>query len=765
MSSLLDLYAKVSIDTSNYDEGLEKVEKKASNFGNSFKGVGSAISNIGKAMLPATGAIVGVGVASSKMALDFKDSMANINTLLDDDSHLEGYGTAIKDMSKETGINVSTMADGMYQAISSLGDSGKETESIFQTMGIAAKAGGAEVSDSVSLISAGMKGYNQVNGQTAKKISDLAFQTAKLGVTTFPEMAKSMQPLFPLSSSLNISYEELFGTMATLTGVTGNTAEVSTQFKAVLSNLMSPTTAMSKLIKKYGYSNSQAMLESEGLAGVLKIVQDETGGQADKMAELFSSTEAVTAMTALTGAQFDNFNMKLEEMGKATGATQTAYDKLKTSGDSIRNSLNRIMVSGIELGSTILDMVAPAIEMFAGAIESVTNWFNNLDDSQKKQIVTIGAVVAAVGPVLMVIGSVVSAIGSVIGIVTTMSGVISAGGTVIGALSAAFGAANIAAIGIIGGIAAVIAIGVALYTHWDQVKAVCISAWNAIKTTVVNAGNAIKTGITTAWNGIKTITTTVFNAIKTSVTTIWNNIKTTVTNVVNNVKTAITNAWNNVKTITTSAFNSVKSTATNIWNGIKTTISNVVNNVKSSVTNGFNTVKSSVTNSFNSIKSSISNAMSSAYSTVKDKISSMKTAARNIFSGIVPKLHISLPHISVSGGSPPFGIGGAGSLPHFSVTWNRKAMNTPYLLDGAQIFGFADNSFLGGGEAGKEVIYGHESLMNDIRNATGGDNKSADKILEYLVGGGLANDLAEAMVGMKVDIDGRDFGRVVREFA
>nr|WP_233456969.1 hypothetical protein [Blautia producta] len=38
--------------------------------------------------------------------------------------------------------------------------------------------------------------------------------------------------------------------MATLTGVTGNTAEVSTQLKAVFSNLMAPTTAMQGVIEK-----------------------------------------------------------------------------------------------------------------------------------------------------------------------------------------------------------------------------------------------------------------------------------------------------------------------------------------------------------------------------------------------------------------------------------------------------------------------------------------------------------------------------------
>ena len=58
----------------------------------------------------------------------------------------------------------------------------------------------------------------------------------------------------------------------------------------------------------------------------------------------------------------------------------------------------------------------------------------------------------------------------------------------------------------------------------------------------------------------------------------------------------------------------------------------------------------------------------------------------NIFS------NLRLPHISVSGGSPPFGIGGKGSLPHFSVQWYAK---------GAV---FDNPSIVGIGEAGREAV-------------------------------------------------------------
>ncbi len=223
-----------------------------------------------------------------------------------------------------------------------------------------------------------------------------------------------MQPLFPLANSLNLTYEDLFGSMATLTGVTGNTAEVSTQLKAVFSNLMTPTTQMQQLIEKYGYSSGQAMLQSEGFAGMLKIVQKETGGQTDEMAGLFSSVEAVTAMTALTGSQFDTFNDKLGQMGDAAGATGAAYDKLNTNGDSLRKTWNTLKNTAVEFGTTMMSMLAPTINALSKAVSGLSSWFNNLGDVQRKFVVTLAGITAAAGPALIVFGKISSGIGKVI---------------------------------------------------------------------------------------------------------------------------------------------------------------------------------------------------------------------------------------------------------------------------------------------------------------------------------------------------------------
>ncbi len=82
--------------------------------------------------------------------------------------------------------------------------------------------------------------------------------------------------------------------------------------------------------------------------------------------------------------------------------------------------------------------------------------------------------------------------------------------------------------------------------------------------------------------------------------------------------------------------------------------------------------------------------------------------------------HIPLPHFSISGSINPLDWFDGG-LPSIGIEWYAKAMPKGMILDGPTIFGMQSGRLLGGGESGKEVVVGTQSLMsmiNDgIRNA------------------------------------------------
>lgn len=151
-------------------------------------------------------------------------------------------------------------------------------------------------------------------------------------------------------------------------------------------------------------------------------------------------------------------------------------------------------------------------------------------------------------------------------------------------------------------------------------------------------------------------------------------------------------------------WDTIKAKASEVWGNVRDAVSVVVNQVK----NNFNTLKTNVTNVWNGIKNAITKPIETAKNVVSKAIQKIKgffpLKIGKIFSGM------KLPHFSVKG-SAPFGIGGKGTKPSISVKWYKKAMQEPYMFSNATLFG--------AGESGDEMLYGRNSLLNDIATASG----------------------------------------------
>ena len=292
--------------------------------------------------------------------------MSNVQTLLtgtQDEiaAKVSKYGDIVKEVSRATGLETSNLTDGLYQVVSAFGDV-DDAAKIMEIAAKSAKAGNAETSDAVNLLSAVTKGYGDISAEANQKAADLAFTTVRLGQTSFPELASSMGKVIPLCATMKVSEEELFGAMATLTGVTGGTAEVSTQLKATIQGFMQPTTAMTSALKKMGYENGQVAIESLGLQGALDALKESVNGDELAFAGMFSSVEAKTAVLALAGAQSEDFTNKTKEMYSATGAAESAFD---TQTANLKGTLGKLKQAAstavIELGEKFL----PVVQMLA----------------------------------------------------------------------------------------------------------------------------------------------------------------------------------------------------------------------------------------------------------------------------------------------------------------------------------------------------------------------------------------------------------------
>lgn len=165
--------------------------------------------------------------------------------------------------------------------------------------------------------------------------------------------------------------------------------------------------------------------------------------------------------------------------------------------------------------------------------------------------------------------------------------------------------------------------------------------------------------------------------------------------------------WANVgKTVINAIGNGVKNAANALINSAKA----VMNKFKTVISNGFSAAKNKALSYMNSLKTGVQNKIQAA----KDKVQEIVNKIKGFFPLKIGKIFsgIKLPHFNVKGGSAPYGLFGKGTKPSISVSWNKKAMANPYMFNNATLFG--------AGEAGDEMLYGKNALMNDIKEAVGG---------------------------------------------
>lgn len=169
-----------------------------------------------------------------------------------------------------------------------------------------------------------------------------------------------------------------------------------------------------------------------------------------------------------------------------------------------------------------------------------------------------------------------------------------------------------------------------------------------------------------------------------------------------NVATMLQNAFSNMVNGFTSFRSNLINIVSTLWSSITGFFQNGLNSAKNTVTNVLNSIKNTFTNIFNGVKTTVENAIN---------------FIKGLFDFEWSLPDIKLPHFSISGkldllASPP-------TYPSVSVSWYDKAMDTPYLLNGATIFGAQNGRLLGGGESGSEIVIGTNKLMSMMKEAVG----------------------------------------------
>lgn len=391
----------------------------------------------------------------------------------------------------------------------------------------------------------------------------------------------------------------------------------------------------------------------------------------------------------------------------------------------------------LELGTTLLEKVTPALE-------SVSDWFQQLSPEQQDLVTNIALGTLAFGGLATGAGKVLQAGSEIGGTIKTVS-------ETFGGLKGAIGAVGggwtsftglIAANPILLGVAAVAAAVAGLtwfftqtetgkqmwsdFTGWISTKwqgvqdffAGVPAFWQGIWDGITGKAEEVKNDLGAKFDGIKEGASNAWENMKTNASDAWGNLQSAASEKFGSIKDSIQNDmqtgleagsssakalqaamsgdWSTAKTEAANAFNLIKDNITNKLGNAKTNAINIADTIGDKL--GFPGLGTKVDGVFEGIKNGITNKLTSAWNT----ISWIPNQISSAFSGIRISLpHISLPHFSVSWRD----IGGIVDLPSISVSWYAKG-------------GYFDRpSIIGVGEAGGEHVTPDRKLRESVEDA------------------------------------------------
>lgn len=736
----MELFVTLAIKDTAYKQGLKDAEGNASSSTSKIGGAFKAVGKVAKtAMVAGSAAAAAFTKTSIDSGMNFDTAMSQVAATMGTTvNKIENVKAKAEEMGRTTKYTATEAAEGM-NILAQAGLSADEQISGIGTVLNLASAGAMSLEESASYTAGAVKGFGDSMGN-ASYYADLMAKGATLANTDVRGLGEAFSGSAATAKNYGQAADSVTLSLLRLAEQNVTGSEASTALNRAMADLYTPTDDASKALDQLGVS----AYKSNGEAKDFNDLVDELNGSLQGMtaeqknnalATIFTTQglQAFNKMTASSDAtvqkfwkgiqdssgsaaqqaatQLDNLQGDITLLSSATEGLQLAF--YNTFSGTIRGAIKGITseVSGLaeamESGgiSGALSKLAQDAINFSGQLPGLTKIGGDLINGLISSVTqNSGSITTAVSQLLNNLASTIS---------TGLNVFTSVGVNLLTTI------AN----GMTQGIPTFLGQALPMLTQFtESLRSNAGKLINAGLTLIQNIAQGLINSIPVLIAYVPTIITNLAGIINDNAPKILATGVTIITNLAIGLVRAIPLLIANLPKIITAivsvftAFNWFslgKNIVTGIIKGVKNLPSLLKGAAKNAV-NGFkgafkgNGILSAVKGAFTKIPSAVKSIFTKAVSLVKSFPGRFKSALK--FSWSLP--HLNLPHLSVSGGKAPFGIGGKGSLPSFHISWYKKAMESPYV--------FSDATLFGAGEAGDEMLYGRSRLMNDIKEATQG---------------------------------------------
>lgn len=737
--NVFELFAKLGLDASEYEAGLQDEEQKGSKFGSGLKKAAGVAAG---AVTAATGAVVAFAGKSVQAGMDFDSAMSQVAATMGTTTDQIGD---LRDFAQEMGSTTAFSATQAAEALNYMALAGYDADTsmkMLPTVLDLAAAGGMDLATASDMVTDASSALGLSIDETSQMVDKMAAASSNTN-TSVAQLGEAMLAIGGTAKYLQGGTTELstaLGIMAD-NGIKG--AEGGTHLRNMILSLSAPTDSAAAALEKLGVSALDAdgnMRPLEDIFGDLNASMSgmATGEQAEVLSKIFNKTDltAVNALLSTTSDRWAEVTTAIEgSQGAAEAMSTTQLDNL--AGDI---TLFQSALEGAQIA--ISDSLSPELREFvqfgANSISSLTEAFK--EGGLSGAMGELGNIIADGAKMLL----------------EHAPDFIDAGMQLLGAL----GQGLVDNIGLVADTGATILLQLATGLA-DNVDAI-VPAIVSVITTLVRTFSSPDVAVPLTRAGLQIITGIIGGLAEATpelvgmIPQIIGDFILTLQEVMPDIGEAvldilgaiglsiigsigglmgmsfeeISSGWLNIDEAFTEfggqVIANIEGTWDNIVGGVTTFFSNIGTNLSTGFSTAFDTVKGWTDDVWGNITGIFDKVVSFVGGAVDDLIAMFD------FDWSLPE--IKLPHFKISGGVAPWGFAGKGTFPSVSIQWYKKAMEAPYMLDSATIFGAANGQYLGGGEAGSEMIYGHDRLMADIAEVVAAQIKQLQFTIPVYIG-------------------------------
>ena len=391
--NVFELFATLTLDTSEYEGGLNNAKSSAEKGGSK---IGAALGTVGKmagaALAAATTAAVGFGAASVATGAEFDKSMSQVaatmgytvDDLNDSTSEASQNFSRLRDFAQEMGSTTAFSASQAADALNYMALAGYDTETSIKMLPSVldlAASGSMDLARASDMVTDTQSALGLSIGETSTLVDQRA-KTASKSNTSVSQLGDAMLTIGATARNVSGGTTELSTVLGVLAdnGIKG--AEGGTHLRNMILSLQTPTKDGKAALEELGVS----VYDTDGnMRSMIDIVGDLSNGlgdldQASKDAmlnDIFNKTDlaAVNALLGTSAERFDELTTAIE------GADGAAKNMANTQLDNLAGDVTKFS-SALEGAKIMLsDQLTPTLRNF---VQFGTEGVSTLTDAFKE---------------------------------------------------------------------------------------------------------------------------------------------------------------------------------------------------------------------------------------------------------------------------------------------------------------------------------------------------------------------------------------------